>query len=197
MEFGVYEGHSTRLLRRALGRSDKLMFACDSFEGLPEKYEGAEVGTFECEPPKIRGVEIVKGYFEDSLTPELAARVKRVAFASLDADLYSSTICVLRWLTPLLGTGSLLLFDEFLGEQESERRAFDEWSQETGIQTVKIAEFMRVPAAWGRLIDSRPVFQVLGPEPIPQPRPPLKHRLLTSRPANVARRVRNRLRGRT
>jgi hypothetical protein len=33
-------------------------------------------------------------------------------------------MCALTWLTPLLGTGSLLLFDEFLGEQESEKRAF-------------------------------------------------------------------------
>jgi len=89
----------------------------------------------------------------------------------------------------------MLLFDEFLGEHGAEKRAFDEWSRETGVQTVRIGEFMRVPAAWGKLIDSRPVFQVVGTQPIPAPRPPLKYRPLTSRPANLARRVRNRLRG--
>jgi len=125
----------------------------------------------------------------------LQARVMRFASASLDADLYWCTLCVLRWLTPLRGTGSLLLFDEFLGEHGAEKRAFDEWSRETGVQTVRIGEFMRVPAAWGKLIDSRPVFQVVGTQPIPAPRPPLKYRPLTSRPANLARRVRNRLRG--
>jgi len=43
----------------------------------PEKYEKMEVGTFATDPPKIRGVKIVKGYFEDSLTPQLAALAHR------------------------------------------------------------------------------------------------------------------------
>jgi hypothetical protein len=106
VEFGVAQGDSTRVLRRASARSGKRVFACDSFKGLPERFENAEVGTFACEPPRIPGVEIVEGYFEESLTPQLAARVGRVALASLDADLYSSTLCALRWLTPLLGSGS-------------------------------------------------------------------------------------------
>ena len=38
-----------------------------------------------------------------------------MALASLDADLFSCTLCELTWLTPLLGIGSLLLFDEYLG----------------------------------------------------------------------------------
>jgi Macrocin-O-methyltransferase (TylF) len=194
MEFGVAEGDSTRTLRRALGRSDKRLFACDSFEGLPEKFENAEVGTFACEPPKIPGVEIVKGYFEKSLTPELASRVGRVALASLDADLYSSTICALKWLTPLLGSGSLLLFDEFLGEQESEKRAFEDWKRETGISTVLIAEFLRQPSGWGKNIDKRPLFQVIGKEPLcylSEPAGSLRDRLLASPGGIVARRVRN------
>ena len=108
VEFGVANGDSTRVIRRTLTRAErfrirgrrKKIFACDSFEGLPEKYENADVGTFACTPPQIRGVEIVKGYFQDSLTAELAQRVGKVSFASLDADLYSSTLCALRWLTP-------------------------------------------------------------------------------------------------
>jgi Macrocin-O-methyltransferase (TylF) len=87
VEFGVAKGGSTRILRRTLtelertrtGVAKKKIYACDSFEGLRERFENAEVGAFKCEPPKIEGVEIVKGYFEDSLTPELAPRVGRVA----------------------------------------------------------------------------------------------------------------------
>jgi hypothetical protein len=130
MEFGVWRGTSTRILRRTLsqckrrefGGPRKKIYACDSFQGLPEKYEKLEPGAFACEPPKIRGVRIVKGFFEDSLTPELAAEVKQVALASLDADLYSSTACALKWLTPLLGTGSLLLFDQFLAANRASGR---------------------------------------------------------------------------
>ena len=170
VEFGVFEGASTRVLRHVLNRLEqvrarkvqKQIFACDSFEGLSEKFENLEVGTFACQPPNIQGVEVVEGYFEESLTPELARRVGKVAFASLDADLYSSTTCALRWLTPLLHTGSLLLFDEFLAGQESEKRAFHDWLAESGIRTIKIAEFVRDPSAGGSSLDVRPLFQVIG-----------------------------------
>jgi hypothetical protein len=125
-------------------------------------------------------VEIVKGFFDQSLTPELATRVGRVALASLDADLYSSTMSALTWLTPLLGTGSLLLFDEFLGEQESEKRAFEDWSQKTGIRTVLVAEFMREPSDYGTKIDQRPLFQVIGNELLPKPARSIRGRILES-----------------
>ena len=99
VEFGVWEGQSTRDILESLRRCEqdqpagagKRVFACDSFKGLSEKFENMEVGAFACETPVIPGVEIVEGYFEQSLTPDLARRVGRVCFASLDADLYSST----------------------------------------------------------------------------------------------------------
>ena len=195
VEFGVADGTSTRLWRRALKGSGKRIFACDSFEGLSEKYEEAEIGAFACEPPRIRGVEIVKGYFEDSLTPELASRVGRVAMASLDADLYSSTTCALRWLTPLLGTGSLLLFDEFLGEKESEKRAFEDWLEDSGIEVVKIAEFLRDPSGFSvGSPDKRVLFQVVGLDELPDRAPTLKERLRKTRLAALAAGVRRRLR---
>jgi hypothetical protein len=195
IEFGVAKGGSTRVLRRALGRSEKRIFACDSFQGLTEKFENAEVGAFACDPPRIPGVEIVKGFFEESLTPELAARVGRVAFASCDADLYSSTMCALKWLTPLLGSGSLLLFDEFLGEKESEKRAFEDWSRETGVRTVMVAEFLREPSGWGATLDKRTLFQVVGEELLPEPRVSLRDRLFASPPAQLARQARNLIKG--
>jgi len=161
IEFGVASGDSTRVLSRLKG--NRKCFALDSFEGLPEKFEGAQVGTFAGKPPRIRGVEIVKGYFEQSLTPDFARRVGRVAFAHLDADLYSSTLCALNWLTPLLDTGSILLFDEFLGGEEAEKRAFDEWSQVSDVRTLTVAEVARDPSGFGTEVsDVRVIFQVIG-----------------------------------
>jgi hypothetical protein len=179
MEFGVWRGTSTRILRRTLskcrraefGGPRKRIYACDSFQGLPEQYEKMAVGTFATKPPKIRGVRIVKGYFEDSLTPALAGEVKQVALASLDADLYSSTACVLKWLTPLLGPGSLLLFDQFLGDNGAEKRAFEDWKRETGMTTVRVASFTREPAGLGPTLDERALFQVVGTEKV-NPIPP-------------------------
>lgn len=176
VEFGVATGASTRVIRRALRQfgsrwfaphGRKTIFALDSFEGLQEAFESAAVGTFAGKIPKISGVVFVKGYFEETCTEALQQRVGRVAFAHLDADLYSSTICALRWLTPLLGTGSLLLFDEFIGERQSEARAFDEWRNETSTRLIRIAECDRDPSGWGSIPDRRVLFQVIGPEELP------------------------------
>jgi hypothetical protein len=176
IEFGVADGGSTRVIRRAASRHEKRfprearkrIYACDSFKGLPEAYENAGVGAFATKPPNIRGVQIVEGYFEKSLTKELAAEVGVVSFASLDADLHSSTLCALRWLTPLLRSGSLLLFDEFLGGEAAEKRAFEDWSRETGVKAVQIGEFMRDPSGWGKSLDRRTLFQIIKDEPLPK-----------------------------
>jgi hypothetical protein len=62
IEFGVASGASTRVIRRTLreygspwfvpfGR--KKIFALDSFQGLREKFENAEIGTFAGEVPQL------------------------------------------------------------------------------------------------------------------------------------------------
>jgi hypothetical protein len=173
VEFGVYQGHSTRAIQRSLkdwagvfprGRVPrKTIFACDSFQGLPEKYEQLPPGSFACAVPHLPGVKIVQGYFQDSLTPELALEVGAVSLAHLDADLYSSTACALAWLTPLLHTGSLLLFDEFLGEHESEKRALEDWVRQTGVRCIPVAEFLRPPSGHGERTDKRSLYQIIGP----------------------------------
>jgi len=158
VEFGVADGASTRVIRKL---SQKKIYALDSFEGLREPFENAAVGEFAGPVPEIPGVTIVKGFFEDTCTEALRAEVERVAFAHLDADLYDSTLCALRWLTPLLGDGSLLLFDEFTGGEKAEARAFADWHGETETQLVRIAEFDREASGWGDIPDKRVLFQVI------------------------------------
>jgi predicted O-methyltransferase YrrM len=173
IEFGVAAGSSTRVLRSELRRlrrhrpriGRRRLFACDSFRGLPEQFETLAPGTFACEPPRLRGVELVVGYFADTLDEALARRVRRVALASLDADLESSTLCALRWVTPLLDQGSLLLFDEFDGDGGAERRAYESWARETGVQTAQVAEFIRPTAGFGTERDRRVLLQVVGGVP--------------------------------
>ncbi len=177
IEFGVAYGGSTRVIRESLTRfsgscddapfRDKKIFALDSFEGLRERYESVEAGHFACEPPQIDGVEIVKGYFEDTLTPELALAVGPVAFAHLDADLYTSTTCALNFLTPLLNSGSLLLFDQYTAGGGQEQRAFEHWREGNAIQTLAVAEFARDPSGGAPKADKRVVYQVLGDRELP------------------------------
>lgn len=170
IEFGVYKGYSIRVMRDELWRTRlyeraqwrKRIYACDSFDGLPDAYERLAAGTFATPVPRMLGVRVVKGFFDQSLTPALAAEVGRVSLAHLDADLYGSTVTALDWLTPLLGPGSLLLFDEFLGEDPAEARAFVEWTARTGLRTMLLAYFVREPSGKGGRTDRRALFQVVG-----------------------------------
>jgi hypothetical protein len=103
-------------------RRGKRIYACDSFRGLQAAYENLPAGNFATPVPRLALVRIVEGFFEESLTPELARQVGKTSLAHFDPDLHSSTACALAWLTPLLQPGSLLLFDEFLGEDPAEER---------------------------------------------------------------------------
>lgn len=185
IEFGTWQGRSTRVIRDELWRicvwdraqRRKRIFACDSFAGLPEDYEHLKAGTFASDVPRLRGIRIVKGFFEDTLTPELAAEVGTVSLAHLDADLYRSTLTALNWLTPLLQPGTLLLFDELIGEEPAEARALLEWQERTGTQVAMLALFGREPSGRGNVTDRRALLQVVGDRNVRRPPPLLPVRL--------------------
>ena len=185
VEFGVFKGRSTRTLRDELWRTSlwdrrqrgKRIYACDSFRGLPEAYENLPAGNFATLVPRLTRVRVIEGFFEDSLTPELARSVGKVSLAHFDADLESATGCALDWLTQLLQPGSLLLFDEFLGEDPAEERAFLEWSRRTGVTTALLAMFGREPAGRVDTVDRRALFQVAGQQQITNAAPLLPTRV--------------------
>ncbi|MFI6920712.1 hypothetical protein ACIBIZ_12235 [Nonomuraea spiralis] len=64
----------------------------------------------------------------------------------------------------MLSGGSLLLFDEFFGEDPAESRAFVDWSERTGTRTALLAVFGREPSGKGDMTDRRALFQVIGDE---------------------------------
>jgi predicted O-methyltransferase YrrM len=174
IEFGTWKGASTRVIRDELWQSriwdrrqrGKRIYACDSFQGLAEDYEHLKKGTFATEVPRLRGVRIVDGFFENSLTDQLAKEIGRISLAHLDADLYSSTLTALNWMTPLLQPGSVLLFDELIGEEPAEARALLEWQQDTGVRLAMLALFGREPSGKGAMSDRRAMFQVVGDKEI-------------------------------
>ena len=130
MEFGVGEGHSTKILANI---TDRQIYAFDSFKGLPEDWRPSDPkGSFACDPPILpSNVELVIGLFEDTLPPFLASHSDElVAFAHIDCDLYSSTKTVLDCLKPRLMKGSILSFDEIWGHPSCfihEYKAFREF----------------------------------------------------------------------
>ena len=76
----------------------------------------------------------VRGFYDRSLTPELAARLrpKKAAVVYIDCDLYESTVPVLAFVREFLQPGTVIVFDDwncFLGDPErGERRAWAEFT---------------------------------------------------------------------
>ena len=72
-------------------------------------------------PPVIEAADTLPGF--------MAAQERPVRLAHIDCDLYSSTVDVLRHLSPAIRPGSILVFDEYFGYpgwREHEHRAFVE-----------------------------------------------------------------------
>ncbi|AOD24796.1 class I SAM-dependent methyltransferase [Rhodococcus sp. D-6] len=137
LEFGVASGTTLSIIAEALG-DDHPIFGFDVFTGLPETWRsGFPAGEFAQQHlPEVPGTELVSGLFGDTLPEFLETHPGDVAFAHLDADLYSSTTTVFDLLGARLVPGTVLVFDEFFnypGWPEHEFRAWTEYVERTGI----------------------------------------------------------------
>lgn len=115
MEFGVYHGRSLRLLRHLLPESVKL-YGFDSFEGLPEEWNGLKPGTFATTVrPYLPNTELVVGRFEDTLENFVFNHPGPASLMHIDCDLHSSTRTILYAFQTKLCSGTVIIFDELFG----------------------------------------------------------------------------------
>ena len=134
-EFGVYSGTSLRLLTGI----NSPVYGFDSFEGLPEHWNNENPkGAFNTngEIPFITNEHmiLVKGWFNESIPAFLNANtIKTPTLLHLDADLYSSTKCVLDEFKPHFKGSCIMVFDEFYnynGWEQHEYKALYEFITE-------------------------------------------------------------------
>jgi O-methyltransferase len=127
-------------------------FAFDSFAGLPET-RGLDIhsndftgGKFSCSVEdftrNLRGhscdldkVVIVPGWFDDTCCDGTLEKhaLRRASIIHIDCDLYESAKVVLKFISPLLVDGTVIIFDDwycFRGDPRfGEQRAFAEWTE--------------------------------------------------------------------
>ena len=129
LEFGVRHGTS---IRQLASLTSKPLYGFDSFEGLPEDWhqESKEVYSTKGKIPKMPAhVTLIPGWFEETLPLFLEKHEEDVALINIDCDIYSSTKTVLDLLSPRIKKGTIILFDEYIGNlywEEDEHKAFME-----------------------------------------------------------------------
>lgn len=133
LEFGVRRGTSITQIAAAAGQA---VHGFDSFEGLPEAWVNTPQGVLSTGrelPPVPPNVTLHAGWFEDTLPPFLRDHQGPVRFVNVDSDLYSSAKTVLTALAPRFRPGTVLVFDEFIGNRtwrEDEYKAFHEYARD-------------------------------------------------------------------
>ena len=164
LEFGVFEGYSTRHFSARYKSAGSRFYGFDSFEGLPENWEEKSKGHFSTRgsTPTIDDarVKFVKGWFQNSV-PEFLKTLdvtQKHVLVHLDADLYSSTLYLLHTLSARLRR-YYFVFDEFPGD---ETRALYNYLQASGAKVRFLARTGRSMQIFGE-ID-------LGPEQAYEPR---------------------------
>jgi O-methyltransferase len=152
IETGVWRGGSSIFMRGVLkvhGVTDRSVWVCDSFEGLPPPEPGfaADAGAiWHWWKPLSVSLEavtanfarygllddqvcFVKGWFKDTL-PGL--HDERWSLIRLDGDMYQSTIDALEHLYPRLSPGGYLVIDDYWGV-EACRQAVHDYRDKHGV----------------------------------------------------------------
>lgn len=149
LEFGVWHAQTTEVIAKMF--ANRTVWGFDSFEGLPDVWNicldnGAKIcappGTFSLDSklPKVSpNVQLIKGWFEDTLPVWLQQHADHASFVHIDADLYSSCITVLNLLNQRIVPGTVIVFDEMYcwnnpsgydQWENGEYRALREWLHE-------------------------------------------------------------------
>lgn len=129
LEFGVRHGSSIRQLASFTSKS---IYGFDSFEGLPEDWhqESKEAYSTKGKIPKVPShVTLIPGWFNQTLPLFLEKHEEDVALMNIDCDIYSSTKTVLDLISDRIKKGTIIIFDEYIGNlhwEEDEHKAFME-----------------------------------------------------------------------
>ena len=153
IEAGIWRGGGTIFMRavlKAYGANDRMIWAADSFEGLPTPKTAIyphdkdmklhKVGELAVPLDVVKrnftryglldeNVKFIIGWFSESLPN---APIDKLALIRIDADMYESTMDVLVNLYPKLSIGGYLIVDDY-GDLSSCKQAVDDFRDKNSI----------------------------------------------------------------
>lgn len=133
IETGIWRGGAVIFMRgllKAYGIEDRIVWAADSFDGVPEP-SWAEDANFDISKnvlpvlavtlEEVKGyfdkydllddnVQFLEGWFKDTLTTD---RIEKLAILRLDGDLYESTMDALNPLYAKVSSGGFVIVDDY------------------------------------------------------------------------------------
>jgi len=130
-EFGVWQGDSIKYFAKHF----ELIYGFDSFRGLHEDWVLHDLpkGNFDLKgvlPSVPANVRLVPGWFHETVPPFLQQHRENFSFIHLDCDTYETVSKVLSLISDRLQSGTVLVFDEYMGfhgwQQRGEYRAWQE-----------------------------------------------------------------------
>ncbi|HZZ42293.1 MAG TPA: TylF/MycF/NovP-related O-methyltransferase [Tepidisphaeraceae bacterium] len=166
VETGVWRGGCSIFARACLnvyGEKNRLVWACDSYEGLPKPdvakysadagYDLSQNDYLSVPLPKVQenfrtfglseGVRFIKGWFRDSLP---TAPIGKIAVLRLDGDLYESTMDALKALYDHVSPGGFVVVDDY-GAWPPCKKAVHDFRDARGI-TNEIIDVDGIGAFW-------------------------------------------------
>ena len=138
LEFGVYKGGTISQMAKA--RPELTFYGFDSFEGLTEAWIFRRERAFanmQGLPPVPGNVNLVKGYFDETLPGFVEQHSQPLALLHVDSDLYSSAVTIFQLLADRIVEGTVIVFDEYFnyhGWQQGEHLAWMELQQRIDIE---------------------------------------------------------------
>ena len=129
LEFGIRFGTSIRQIAALV---DQEVHGFDSFEGLPEAWHHLPKGSYSTKgviPSVQENVILHIGLFEETLPGFVEKFQDPIRFINIDCDIFSSTKTVLDFLAGQITHGTVIVFDEYIGNEnwrEDEFKAFQE-----------------------------------------------------------------------
>lgn len=129
LEFGVRFGTTIRQIAALVNQE---VHGFDSFEGLPDAWHNEPKGSYSTKgviPSVQENVTLHNGWFEDTLPGFIKKHQAPVRFMNIDCDIYSSTKTVLDLLAKQIVAGTVISFDEYIGNEtwrDDEFKAFQE-----------------------------------------------------------------------
>ena len=136
-EIGVYRGNSAAVLAHYGRRHGRTVFLFDTYEGFEAKdLTGMDAGrstAFDDTSLDVvrqtvgdSAISYVKGYFPDTVTPDIARR--QYAVVHLDCDLYAPIKAGLEFFYPRLSPGGLLIIHDYANPcWDGPKQAVDEF----------------------------------------------------------------------